>query len=362
MKLKNSTPQDDGYYLAPEWQHHKQSYMMWPQRTDNWRDGAKPAQRVFVEIATKVSEYEPVTMLVSQSQYQHARHVLPENIRVIEMSYNDAWIRDIGPAYLMNRQHQVRTVNWQFNAWGGLFDGLYFPWDQDNLVAQKLSDLDRLDYYDVNFVLEGCGYQLDGEGTLLAVEESVLSEGRNGQVQKSDVESILKKYLNVSKIIWLAQGYFMDETNGDVDNLVNFVRPGEVALNWTEDRTDPMFAITHQAFRTLNGATDAKGRKLKIHKVSLPRPLLATETESQGVDPVNGRLPRYAGDRLTASYINCYLANDAVILPIFDDTHDQAAIDQYQQLFPKRKIEPVYTRELLLGGGNIHSIILGVPD
>ncbi len=362
MEIRNSNSQRDGYYLAPEWQHHRQSYMMWPQRTDNWREGAKPAQKTFAEVAAKVSQYEPVTMLVSREQYQHARHVLSEKIRVVEMSYNDAWIRDIGPAYLINHDHRVRLVDWQFNAWGGLFDGLYFPWDQDNLVAGKLADLDRLDYYNVDFVLEGCGYQTDGEGTLMAVEESVLSEGRNGQVSKAAVETVLKKYLNVTKIIWLEQGYFMDETNGDVDNLVTFIRPGEVALNWTEDRTDPMFAITHKAFKVLNGAVDAKGRKLKIHKVTLPKPLLATAAESEGVDPVNGLLPRYAGDRLTASYINCYLTNGAVILPVFGDEHDQAAIDQYQQLFPDRKIEPVYARELLLGGGNIHSIVLGVPD
>ncbi|BDR56924.1 hypothetical protein KIMC2_14860 [Xylocopilactobacillus apis] len=244
---------------------------------------------------------------------------------------------------------------------GGLVDGLYFPWDQDDLVTQKLSELDELDYYDVNFVLEGCGYQTDGEGTLLAVEESVLSEGRNNQISKAKVETILKKYLNVTKIIWLKHGYFMDETNGDIDNIATFIRPGEIALNWTDDLTDPMCKITNEALDILSRETDAKGRKFKINKVQLPKILLANEAENNYIDPVNGLLPRKPGDRLTASYINCYLANDAVILPIFDDPHDQEAIDQYQKLFPDRKIEPIYTRELLLGGGNIHSIVLGVP-
>lgn len=362
MEIKNSNPQKDGYYLAPEWHHHGQSYMMWPQRTDNWREGAKPVQKVFTEIATKISRYEPVTMLVSREQYQHVHRLLSKSIRVVEMSYNDAWMRDIGPAYLINHDNKRRTVNWQFNAWGGIFDGLYFPWDQDNLVAKKTTDLDRLDYYNVNFVLEGCGYQTDGEGTLIVVEESVLSEGRNGEVKRDFVENILMEYLNVSKVIWLKQGYFMDETNGDVDNLVTFIRPGEVALNWTEDRNDPMFIVTHEAFEILNRTTDAKGRQLKINKISLPSPLMITEEESHGIDLVNGRLPRYTGDRLTASYVNCYLANGAVILPVFGDKNDQIAIKQYQKLFPARKIEPVYARELLLGGGNIHSVVLGTPD
>ncbi len=361
MKIKETTPLTDGFQLVADWAAHQRAYMMWPERTDNWREGAKPAQRIFAEIATRVSHYEPVTMLVSRDQYQHARQVLPETIRVIEMSYNDAWMRDIGPAYVKNQVGKIRTVNWQFNAWGGLFDGLYFPWDQDNLVANKLADLDDFDHYDVDFVLEGCGYQTDGEGTLIAVEESVLSEGRNGRITRDKVEGILKRYLAVNKVIWLKQGYFMDETNGDVDNMVTFIRPGEVALSWTDDQQDPMYAITHAAAAVLQQARDAKGRQLKIHRLQLPAPLLATTAESQGVDPVNGLLPRYAGDRLTASYINVYLANGAVILPIFGDVNDQRAVDQYTALFPDRKIEPVPARELLLGGGNIHSVVLGVP-
>ncbi|PAK83568.1 agmatine deiminase [Lentilactobacillus parakefiri] len=361
MEIKGTTPQQDQYRVAPEWHAHQQAYMMWPERTDNWRDGAKPTQKVFAEVAGKISKYEPLTMLVSREQYEHALHTLPESVRVVEMSYNDAWMRDVGPTYLVN-QHDVRAVNWQFNAWGGLVDGLYFPWNQDDLVSEKVSDLDRIDHYDADFVLEGSAYQTDGEGTLIATEESVLSEGRNGQIDKEAVEAIFKRYLNVSTIIWLKRGYFMDETNGDVDNMVNFVRPGEVALTWTEDQTDPMYEICHEALAILSAAKDAHNRPLTIYKVQMPKPLLITKQESEGVDPVNGRLPRYAGDRLMATYINCYLANGAVILPIFGDVHDQAAIEQYQQIFPNRKIEPIYARELLLGGGDIHSIVLGVPD
>lgn len=362
MKIENSTPQQDHYWLAPEWHRHSQSYMMWPERTDNWRDGAKPAQKVFAEVAKKISKYEPLTMLVSRDQYRHARHVLPNRVRVVEMSYNDSWMRDVGPAYMLNNQGQIRGVNWQFNAWGGLVDGLYFPWDQDNLVANKLCDLDGFDYYDVDFVLEGSAYQTDGKGTLIATAESVLSEGRNGQIKREVVEEILKKYLNVTKIIWINHGYFMDETNGDVDNMVTFIRPGEVALTWTDDKRDSMYDISRDALQVLKKATDATGNKLTIHKIVMPHELQATKEESEGVDPINGLLPRYAGDRLMATYINCYLTNGAVILPVFGDENDNLAIRCYQTLFPDRKIEPVYARELLLGGGDIHSIVLGVPE
>lgn len=362
MQKLNSLPRNDDFHLVPDWYRHTKAYMMWPERADNWRNGAKPAQAVFAEIASKLSQYEPVTMLVSQKQYQNARASLPPSVKVLEMSFDDVWIRDTGPAYLMNQQAKIRLVDWQFNAWGGLVDGLYFPWDQDLLITKKLADLDDFDYYQANLVLEDCGYQTDGEGTLLAVEASVLSEGRNGQIRKNKVETYLQCYFNVTKIIWLKYGYYMDETNGDVDNLAVFIKPGVVALSWTEDKTDPMFAVCHDAYHILSQAFDAQGRQLKIHKVLLPRPLYATQEESNGVDAVNGLLPRYPSDRLTASYVNAYVANSAVFLPIFHDEQDDAAIALYTKLYPDHAIEPIYARELLLGGGNLHSLILGVPS
>ncbi|BDR56923.1 hypothetical protein KIMC2_14850 [Xylocopilactobacillus apis] len=118
MKLINSDPKKDNFYLVPEWYPHSKSYMMWPKRPDNWRKGGKPAQKLFAEIASTISKYEPITMLVQQDQYKNARSMLPDSVRLIEMSYNDAWIRDIGPTYLTNNKGKTRIVNWKFNAWG----------------------------------------------------------------------------------------------------------------------------------------------------------------------------------------------------------------------------------------------------
>ncbi|MDK1716138.1 agmatine deiminase [Dellaglioa algida] len=362
MKIMGSTPRKDHFYLPAETIRHHESIMMWPERPDNWRNGANDARRAFIEIAVIVSRYEPVTMLVSRQQYKHARHLLPESIRVIEMSFDDAWIKDIGPTYVLNDQGDIRGVDWRFNAWGGLVDGLYFPWDMDDQVAEKLCELNRIDYYRLEeFILEGCAFHTDGEGTLIVTEESILSEGRNGQMTKPVVETILKAYLGVEKIIWLKYGYYMDETNGDVDSMLSFVQPGELVLTWTDDVDDPQYVISQQAYDVLKNATDAKGRQFKIHKLQIPKPLFATEDESNGVDLVNGLLPRYPGDRLTASYVNFYLANDVLILPVFDDPQDNIAIEKMSQLFPDRKMEPVYARELLLGGGNVHSIVDALP-
>ena len=361
VKIEETIPSQDNYKLLPEWSAHHESYMLWPMRPDNWREGGKPAQKTYAEIAKQISRFEPVTMLVNQSQYLHTKSVFENtDVRVLEMSYNDAFYRDIAPTFLKNGD-SVRAVDWEFNAWGGLFDGLYFPWDQDNLVARKICDLNRIDYYHNDFVLEGCGFVTDGQGTLILTEESALSEGRNGIVDKSSVEKLLMDYLGVKKIIWVEQGYYMDETNGDIDNMVRFIKPGEVVLTWTDDQKDPQYYISHRALETLEKETDANGNKFMIHKIQIPAPMYATDEESNGVDPVNGLLPRYAGDRLVASYVNFYLVNGAVILPIFNDAQDDIAIKKFGELFPDRKIIPIYCRELLLGGGNIHSIVASIP-
>lgn len=362
MKLTTSNPKEDGFWAPAEYERHEETYMIWPERADNWRNGGKPAQKAYAAVAKAIAQFEPVTMLVSAKQYKNARQLLPNSIRVMEMSNNDAWIKDYGPIYVVNKNGKVRGVDWRFNAWGGLLDGLYFPWDQDDLIAEKLCEFKRLDYYSLeDFVLEGCSVHLDGEGTLYTTEEVLLSEGRNENYSKEEIEAILIDYFNVEKIIWLKQGYFLDETNGDIDNMINIVRPGELVLTWTEDPEDPQYEISKAAYEQLRQETDAKGRKLVIHKMVMPEPIYITTEESEGVDPVNGMLPRFPGDRLTASYVSYYTANGGIVYPIFNDKNDHKAQKLLEKLYPDRKVVGVPAREILLGGGNIHCIAQSIP-
>jgi len=364
--LKNlaTTPKKDGFRMPGEYEHHEGCWLIWPERPDNWRNGAKPAQRVFAEVAKVISEFEPVTMAVSYAQFQNARSMLPPQVRVVEMSTNDSWIRDCGPTFVVNDQTgEVRGVDWKFNAWGGLVDGLYFPWDADDQVAQKVCEIERKDRYRLDdFVLEGGSIHVDGEGTLLTTEECLLSAGRNPSLSKAEIEAVLKEYLNVEKIIWLKRGIYLDETNGHVDNICNFVRPGEVVLAWTDDKNDPQYEISEENYEILLHETDAKGRKLKIHKMELPSPVLITKEESEGVDKIQGTLPRVEGDRLAASYVNYYTANGGVVFPLFNDPKDQEALELLKKLYPERKVVGIYAREILLGGGNIHCITQQQPS
>ena len=301
-------------------------------------------------------------MVVSRSQYSNARGMLPDYVRVVEMSNDDAWIRDCGATFVINKKGVIRGVDWTFNAWGGLVDGLYFPWDQDDKIAQKMCELEDADSYRLDdFILEGGSIHTDGEGTLMVTEECLLSEGRNSNMTKKQIEKKLCEYLNVSKVLWIPRGIYNDETNGHVDNMCNFVKPGVVVLAWTEDKNDPQYERSVEAYEYLSKQKDAKGRKLEIHKLLTPAPILITKEESLGVDAVDGTLPRQEGDRMAASYVNYYTGNGFIALPVFGDPHDELAIKTLQELYPDRVIEPIYAREILLGGGNIHCITQQVP-
>lgn len=349
--------------MPGEFEPHRGTYIIWPERPDNWRNGAKPAQKVFTQVANTIGKYEPVTVIVSDSQYQNARHMLNDYVRVVEMSNDDSWVRDCGATFVVNDQGELRGIDWSFNAWGGLVDGLYFPWDKDDRIASKMCELEGANRYRLDdFVLEGGSIHVDGEGTLMVTEECLLSAGRNPQLTKEEIEKVLCEYLNVEKVLWIKEGIYNDETNGHVDNMCNFVRPGVVALAWTDDENDPQYKRSHEAYEYLSNEVDAKGRKLEIHKILTPTPVLITKEESEGVDAVDGTLPREEGDRLAASYVNYYTGNGFVAVPVFGDPHDELAIKQLQELYPDRVIEPIYAREILLGGGNIHCITQQVPE
>lgn len=364
MKKLDTIPKNDGFRMPGEFEEHRRSYIIWPERPDNWRLGANPAQKVFLEVIKKIAKYEEIVVCVSDRQYSHVIGLTNEidNVIVVEMSNDDAWIRDCGATFLVNDKGTLRAVDWCFNAWGGLFNGLYFPWDKDDRIASKMCALEDADRYRLDdFVLEGGSIHCDGEGTLLVTEECLLSEGRNPHLNKLEIEKKLCEYLNVSKVLWIPKGIYNDETSGHVDNICNFVKPGVVVLAWTDDEKDPQYKISNDAYQYLSHETDAKERKLEIHKLYTPNPVLITKEESQGVDSVDGTLPRTEGDRLAASYVNYYTINGAIIMPIFDDEHDTAAVNKLKKLYPDRTIETVYAREILLGGGNIHCITQQVP-
>ena len=362
MNILHSLPREDGFYMPAEFEPHEGCFLIWPERPDSWAGGAYAARKAFVKVISAIARWEKVTVFASYNQYENARASLPPQVRVAELSTDDAWARDVSPVIVKNAAGDIRGIDWGFNAWGGLYDGLYFPWDRDNHVARKACDLLDIDCYDRrDFILEGGSIHADGEGTVMVTEECLLSPGRNPDLSREEIEQVLRDNLGAEKVLWLPYGIWGDETNGHVDNICAFTAPGEVVLAWTDDERDPQYERSMADLNYLQSQRDAKGRPITVHELPLPRPVYVTEAECAALEPMDGEPTRSPGERLAASYVNFYIANGGIILPAFGDPADEQAAEVLRRCFPGREIVSIPARDILTGGGNIHCITSQVP-
>lgn len=375
MTITDKYPRDEGFYMPAEFEEHSVTWMLWPERNDIWRLGAKPAQNIFAQIANIIINYEDVTVGVSQSQYENARNKLSPNIRVVEISYDDAWVRDTGPTFIINDKKILRGIDWFFNAWGGISQntanpwdllGSYYPWKLDDMVARKILEIEKSTRYRCPLVLEGGAIHVDGKGTLIATKECILSRNSNRSVK--EIETLLTNYLGVTNIIWVERGLYIEENNGHIDNMCFFADSKTILMNWCDDTTDPQFDISFETYNILTSARNSLGDKYDVIKVSQPPAQFIKEEENIGVDSSEYSIPRLPGNRLPASYMNSYICNGAVLIPAFALNNDKNvlkydtnAYEIYAFVFKNRKIIPIPSRELLLGGGGIHCILQQVP-
>ena len=383
-----STPKADGFFMPAEFAPQDRVWMGWPHRTDTWAHGAKPAQKQYAAIARAIAEFTPVTMCANQADYANCKAAFEEdeNVTVIEMTTDDAWFRDTAATFVINGKGDKRANHWHFNAYGGLVDGLYFPWDKDEQIALKMAELSGCRRYRPDdMILEGGSITVDGEGTVVVTDQCLLSPGRTCSAvleEEEDPESIwpkfkrkfepwseelraymdehLKDYLGVEKVIWVKEGIDPEETNGHIDDVATFIAPGVMACIWTDDPEYPFYEQCHAVYETLSNAVDAKGRKLKVHKLCLTQqPCLLQGAAT--IDAVEGTIPREDGEVAIASYMNFLIVNGGVILPQYGDANDALAVQQVQAMFPERRVVGVQTREVAFGGGNIHCITQQQP-
>ena len=371
MIYEQGTPLADSFYMPGEFEEHEGCIIVWPQRPGSWSFGADEACRAFTAVIKAIAASEKVYVACGQEHFTRAEEMLKgiDNVELFLRETDDSWARDIGPTCVVKDEvgkRIVRGVNWTFNAWGGEFDGLYPHWDKDDAFAEAFGDNYGMKMYDAApFVLEGGSIHCDGEGTVLVTEACLLSEGRNPELSKEEIEAKLKEYLGAEKILWIPRGIYNDETNEHVDNVCAFIRPGEVVLAWTDNEDDPQYALSKASLNALEAATDAKGRKLVIHKLPIPDvPVCIAEDEIQGYDFEEGEDMREAGERLAASYVNFYFSNDSVVVPAFGGENaasDVRAVEILSKLCPERKVVSIPARAILTGGGNIHCITQQLP-
>jgi len=339
-------PKDFNYKMPAEWTTHERTFISWPVKESMCHP--ENHERVCIGYAAfiqAIAEFEPVTVIVNPRELTEA-HVQKlfqsPNITFLPIDHNDAWLRDNGPTFLTDESGNIAGVNWSFNAWGGK----YAPWDLDDKVAPKILEHFNIKKFDAPLVMEGGSLHVDGEGTLLTTEECLLNPNRNPDLTREQIESHLKQYLNIEKIIWLKNGLNGDETDGHVDNIACFAAPGKIIMQVCDDPNDENYKITMENLEILKNSTDAKGRTLEIIPICQPPKLT------------------YEDQRLTLSYLNFYFVNDGIILPIFGGTAietDKLAEKVLSEAFPNRKVRTVDGTSVIKEGGNVHCTTQQMP-
>ena len=344
-----TTPAEHGYAMPAEWQPHERTWLAWPTEGYTLGDEPEEAYRAWSQVANTIVRHEPVTMVVDPAVTASAHRWLDAAVTVVERPLDDAWMRDIGPTFLTRpaangKPAGLAAADWIFNGWGAQ---RWATWDKDAEVAEAVAELAGARRFASPMVNEGGGIHVDGAGTVLVTNTVQLDPGRNPDWTHEQVETQLRGFLGVRKVIWLPRGLTRDYgefgTRGHVDIVAAFVRPGVVVVHSQPDPAHPDHEVCEEIAAILRAATDAAGRRLEV--VELPAPTILEED----------------GEPVDYSYVNHYLANGLTLLCGFDDPRDEQAAEILAKLLPERKVELVDARPIFERGGGIHCITQQQP-
>ncbi len=317
-----------------EWEPHERTIMGWPCRTELWGPTLEQARADYAQVANAIADFEDVTMIAgSPADARAARAACTGRVQVTELPIDDSWLRDSGPIYLVDDRGGRLAVHFRFNAWGEKFT----PWDRDAavgaLIARELGD----EVMQAPLVLEGGSVISDGAGTIITTEQCLLAKNRNPSLSQDAIEELLAEYLGAERTVWLGQGLAEDrDTDGHVD-LIAAVAPDRRVLVQTAPEANP----NHERCAENSERLQAAG----YETIELPV------------------LPycEVAGERVAVGYLNLYVCNGAVIVPVTGDEFDEEALAIISGAFPGRSIVPVPGATIAYGGGGPHCITQQVP-
>jgi agmatine deiminase len=335
-----TSPREQGFAMPPEWGRHDRCWLAWPCRPDLWGERLAAAQQAYAEIAQTIAGCEPVTMIARPELAAEASLRCGQGISVLPLEHDDSWTRDTLPSFVRDPQGQLAGIDWRFDGYGGIAPAHA----ADALLATAICERLKVPRFAAPVVLEGGGVHVDGEGTCVVCARSLLDPSRNPGLGREELESVLGDHLGVTKVIWLEHGLQDDPRGGHVDNLACFVRPGVVIALACKDESDADHAGLQDNLARLRGESDAQGRPLEVIEIQQPAARWHPD-----------------GRRLCASYVNFYLPNGAVLVPMFDDPMDDPAFNALAAAFPERQAIQIDASDLIYGGGGIHGITQQQP-
>lgn len=333
--------------MPAEWTAHDATWLAWPSHRELWREALEGVRAAFVDLSAAIGgpagggAGERLEVLVpDEASEASARAALaPVACRFHRMPFGDIWLRDTAPLFLRDADGKLAAASFRFNGWGGKYD---LPGDAE--LSQRIAAESGLAAFRFPFILEGGAIEVDGGGTCLTTRQCLLNPNRNPDFPAEEIEARLADALGVTRVLWLEEGLQNDHTDGHVDTLARFVAPGVVVCMEPTGAHDPNRDALARILEDLRRFEDAAGRRMEI--VTVPSP---------------GRVVDRDARLLPASYVNFYIANRAVVVPVYGVAADDEAVRKIAALFPARETVPVSAKELLEGGGAFHCITQQQP-
>ncbi|MGN6795166.1 MAG: agmatine deiminase family protein [Streptosporangiaceae bacterium] len=332
------TPRADGFRMPAEWEPHQCCFMAWPTRTSLWGELFDQAKRDYADVARAIAGFEPVVMICQPGDTADVRRYCGSAVQATEIAIDDSWTRDNGPVFVVNERGEVAAVNFGFNSWGGK----YLPYDQDAALGTALADVLGTRCYQAPFVLEGGSFYVDGEGTLFTTEGPVLDPARNHDASRELFEQVVGEYLAIDSVLWLV-AYPDRDTDGHIDGIAQLVGPAQILLLTPDEPAHPNYPYAGQNMNTLTRVADARGRNLQVI------PFGITASAPAG------------GESVDVPYLNCYLANGGVVVPLAGAPEDELALSRLREVFAGREVIGVPGATLSYGGGGPHCITQQMP-
>lgn len=337
LSMKLSAKANREFYMPSEEQKHKQTFMAFGASKQIWGNHLfREVQRNLATLANTISDYERVSILVRESDLRIAKKLLSDSVNILVFDIDDLWIRDTGSTFVLDEAGEKYGIDFNFNGWGEKQE-----YSKDAKVARFITKEANAKLIKTNIILEGGSIEVDGEGTAIMTESSILNDNRNPNMSKAKFESIIKPLLGLDKIIWLKGVKGKDITDAHVDFYARFAKVGSVIAGYDSDPYSYDHKITKENIEVLKSSTDAKGRKLNITTLQAPS--------------ISKIRKEFLNNDFAGGYIGFYVCNDAVIMQNFGDKRaDSEAKEKVANLFPDRDIIDLNVDGISAGGGSIH--------
>jgi agmatine deiminase len=335
--------------MPAEWMPHRATWLAWPHNRETWPNQLETVREVWVQIIQTLALNEQVVLLVNDEQTEQdvvlrLKNVgaVTKNISILKIPTVDVWMRDYGPTFLTRKdsENPLALNDWIFNGWGKK----YRSYEDDDRVAKDMASLLKIPVFNHSVVLEGGSIEVNGAGTCLTTTQCLLNQNRNPNMSRGEIEQFLKNALGVSHLIWLAEGIVGDDTDGHIDDIARFINPMTIVCVLETNPKDENYIPLRENYERLKGARDQDGHLLSVVTLPCPVPL------------------HHQGSRLPASYANFYIANEVVLVPVFDDPNDGQALGVLQELFPERRVAGLPCKALVAGLGAIHCVTQQEPS